>query len=101
MFTFKVFFFVRVFILLPMLSMYVKYKNLGHEKLKDLKKSLFWGEILIMCIEGYIELLIAGYLNTSFNLNSTNGEVTARYVAYYCLIISLFVMPLIMTFIIC
>ena len=81
--------------------MYVKYKNSGHEKLKDLKKSLFWGEILIMCIEGYIELLIAGYLNTSFNLNSTNGEVTARYVAYYCLIISLVVMPLIMTFIIC
>jgi len=100
MFIFKLFFFVRVFVQLPLLWLYVKFTNSGHEKIINLKKSLFWGEILIMCIEGYIELLIAGYINATFHLNSTNGEVTAKYVAFYCLITSLVVMPLIMAFII-
>lgn len=53
-----------------------------------------------MCLEGYIELLIAGYINYYFSLDSTNGEVGASYLAYYCLIVSLIIMPIVMIYII-
>jgi len=53
-----------------------------------------------MCLEGYIELLIAGYINYYFSLDSTNGEVGASYLAYYCLIVSLIIMPMVMIYII-
>lgn len=53
----------------------------------------------MISIESYMELLIAGYLNFSFKLNSTFGEVFAGYVSYYCLILALIVLPLVMLFI--
>ena len=30
---------------------------------KSFKKSLFFGEIISICVEAYIEFLISGYLN--------------------------------------
>ena len=82
-----------------MLSFFVCLTGKGKETKKDLVASIIWGEILMISLEAYFELLIAGYLNFSFQLHTTNGEVFAIYVAYYCLILSLIVLPFVMIYI--
>lgn len=101
LFIYSVLYFVRVFVYLPLMLIIVYFSKRGQENLKSLMKSLFWGEILVISLEAYIEVMIAGYLNYEFKLNSTFGETFAGYVAYYCLALSLVVLPLVMLYILC
>ena len=55
----------------------------------------------MISLEAYIEVVIAGYLNYEFKLESTFGEQFAGYVAYFCLILSLIILPLVMMYILC
>jgi hypothetical protein len=48
---------------------------------------------LVINIEAYIELMIAGIINFKFSLNTTNGEVFGFYVSNYAFITCLFMMP--------
>ena len=60
---------------------------------KHLKDSLFWGEILTIMIEGYMELYISGYLEYQYPLTTSNGEKQARIIGYICLFFSLILLP--------
>lgn len=55
--------------------------------------SLIFTEIILLCVEGYFELLIAGYLNFKLPLMTTNGEGWGAVMGYYCLFLALFVLP--------
>jgi hypothetical protein len=42
-----------------------------------MKKQLFWGELLTIMLEGFMELVISGYLEHSNPLNTSSGEAKA------------------------
>jgi hypothetical protein len=56
-------------------------------------KLLIFTQIILLMIEGYFEMLIAGYLNYASPLFTSNGEYAGVYMAYYCLFLALFVLP--------
>ena len=55
--------------------------------------SLVFAEIIFLCIEGYFEMLIAGYLNIKLPLLTTSGEIWGTVLGTYCLFIALAVIP--------
>ena len=59
--------------------------------------ALFFKEILTILLEGYIEFLIAAYFNLINNeaLDTTNGEILAKYFIMSILPLALIVLPLI------
>ena len=59
--------------------------------------ALFFKEILTILLEGYIEFLIAAYFNLINNeaLDTTNGEIQAKYFIMSILPLALIVLPLI------
>ena len=63
---FTVIFYIRLFVLLPIL----KIISLKFQKCKPcakkLYKTLIFGEIILISLEAYIEFLIAGYMNYLF-----------------------------------
>ena len=65
----------------------------GLKKLKNKASELFFSEILVMSIEGFIELYIAGYLNYNKPLDTTFGEIHAHYLGYVLLFLGFFFMP--------
>ena len=75
LFIFAVIYFMRVIILYPFVLTLIKLFNVGKGYAKTLKNDLFYGEIIVINLEAYMELLIAGYINYSFPLNSTDGEI--------------------------
>ena len=94
LFIFSLLWFVRSLLFFPVVKLFVRLTKKGqqyHDKLRD---TLFYGEIIIISVESYIELLIAGYLNVKYNLNTTGGELFALWVSYYCLFMCLAVMPI-------
>ena len=60
---------------------------------KRLNQSLVWSEFLKISIEGFMELYITGYLEYSYPLDTSAGEVKARIVGWVCLVQSLVVFP--------
>ena len=65
-----------------------------NQTLQDWKKHLFFKQIIQISVGGYFEILISGYLNIMEPLSSSNGEVIANVVAWYCLIVTLLLIPL-------
>ena len=55
--------------------------------------SLFYGEILSLLIEAYLEFVISGYLNSKVPLKSTSGEIAATYTGYMSLVLTCFILP--------
>jgi hypothetical protein len=83
----------RVIILFPLVVIiYQRYKK-GNNYLRSLRKNLFFNEIIISNIHAYFELLVAGYINYNFQLNSTNGEIVAQFVSYYAIFTCVVVIP--------
>jgi hypothetical protein len=99
LFIFSAFYFLRVMLFYPIVKLYVRMRNKGIEYKQKLRDQLFYGELILISIESYIELLIAGYLNVKYKLNSTGGERMAIWVSYYCLIMCLVAMPLLSIYI--
>ena len=56
-------------------------------------KSLVFAEIIFISIEGYFEMLIAGYLNIKLPLFTTSGEIWGSLYGTYCLFIAMAVLP--------
>ena len=75
LFIFAMIYFMRVIILYPFVLTVIKLFNFGHEYRKTLKDTLFFGEIIVINLEAYMELIIAGFINYTFPLNSTDGEI--------------------------
>ena len=84
---------MRVLILYPFVLTLSKLFNIGKGYAKTLRNDLFFSEIIVINLEAYMELLIAGYINYSFPLNSTDGEIFGQYVSWYAFATCLFIMP--------
>lgn len=94
LFIFSLLWFIRTLLFFPVVKLFVYLTGKGkdyHDKLRD---TLFYGEIIVISIESYIELLIAGYLNIKYKLDSTGGESFGVWVSYYCIFMCLVIMPL-------
>ena len=65
----------------------------GTKFIDTLKRKLFWGDILSIMMEAYLEFLISGWLNWKVPLSTTNGEVAANYIGYFSLITTCFILP--------
>jgi hypothetical protein len=63
-----------------------KYLNMMVEK-------LFFSEFIDICLGGYMELLISGYLEFSYPLTTNPSEVQALIVGLVSLAITMFVLP--------
>jgi hypothetical protein len=59
-----------------------------------LEESLFYKEILGLFIDGYMDLIITGYLNQKILLYTTNGEKFGSYFSYFVLISCIVIMPI-------
>jgi len=68
----------------------------GNTVEESLKKKLFYGDLISVFIEGYIEFVISGYLNLDSPVFSTFGEVVASLLGFFCMAVCLFVLPAIM-----
>ena len=67
--------------------------------MQNLSDSLFYGEIITISVESYLELLIAGYINISNRLESPFGEKVAVWVSFYCLLMGLAILPVLSIYI--
>ena len=76
------------------------YSKKGGYLMKSMAESLFYGEIIFMNIEAYLEFLIAGYLNINEPLTSRNGEIISIFIGWYCVFMSLVLMPVLFVFLI-
>ena len=63
------------------------------------KHSLFYGEILSIILEAYMEWLISGYMNNIAPLDDKDGEVLGDFIGIACTVIALVVIPGILYFI--
>ena len=83
-------YFIRVFLLI---FFYISAKCFGKGKkmYQHQINALFFNEILLLLIEGYMEFLIAGYLGFDKPIcgNETLGEKITVVVSYFCLIMTL------------
>ena len=54
---------------------------------------LIFTQIILLMVEGYFEMLIAGYVNFATPVWTTNGEGFGTVMAVYCLFLALIVLP--------
>jgi hypothetical protein len=96
---FSVLYYVRIFILLPIVMFLSLFFDKCKKHAKDLKEQLFFGEIIMISLQSYFEFLIAGYMNYLFHLQSTNGEYIAYLTCFYSLAVALVVLPFFMLYV--
>ena len=58
------------------------------------------GELLSICLESYMELLITGFMAIRANLWQKVGDVLGNILAYFCLSIVMFLLPFFAGFVI-
>ena len=93
LFIFALMYYVRILVLFPLVCAIAKIWKVGLKYRTYLRQSLFFNEFIVVNIEAYMELIIAGYINYINPLESTNGEIVAQYVAYYAFVVCLFILP--------
>ena len=59
----------------PFVMCVIRLFDVGKDYGKSLRNNLFFTEIIVINLEAYLELLISGFINYSFPLNSTDGEI--------------------------
>jgi hypothetical protein len=65
---------------------------------KTLEKSLFYGDIISICIDAYIELLISGILNwqnPEVIKSPLLGDQISKILLWFCLIVAIILVPLV------
>ena len=93
LFVFMCIYLLRALCYYPAVKWYAKRMKKDDAYSQELGNSLFYGEIITISVESYIELLIAGYLNSKYQLNSTMGERFSVWISFICIAICLFVLP--------
>jgi hypothetical protein len=93
-------YFIRLFVLLPFVKLLSRFSPRIKKYSEGLFEQLIFGELIVISLEAYFEFIIAGYLNYLFQLNSTDGEVTAIYTSYYSLVMAIIILPSMMIFVI-
>ncbi len=66
-----------------------------------MRTEIFFGEIIFLTNESFMEFLIAGYLNAKHPLFTTDGEIAADCTAVYLLLMSFVVGPIVWIYILC
>lgn len=66
---------------------------------RNLQDRLVIGEWVLIALEGYIEFLIAGYINILYPLKNKSGEIAGHFTAYYSIAVAGIVLPLLMIFV--
>jgi len=84
-----------------LLAGFSKCSGKGKKALENKIKQLFFGELLVMSIESFIELYISGYLQLSMPFDTTVGERQGARLGYVLIFLALIFVPsaLIWTFI--
>lgn len=95
LFIFLILYLFKIIIVIPIMWLLVHFTGYGKKINKWLIKSMFFSELILISIEGSMEFLISGYLNTADqNLDFSNsGEIVSIIVGYCCLILVLVVLP--------
>ena len=85
---------VLFFILFWIFVKITRSKYGGNEYLQNSQKNLFFGPIISIGLEGYLELLIAGYFTLASNVRPIYaGDTFAQYLGYFSLLIALVYLP--------
>ena len=72
----------------------VKYSGKGKDALKKEKNRLFFNELGLLVVEGYMELCISGYINYLGSKESDiPGEVISVYTRYFCFVSVILIAP--------
>ena len=90
---FSFLYYLRVLYYFLIVKPYVHFTGRGKIYMNRLAESLFFGELLFLAMEAYLEFLISGYLNLSEPLSSTSGEVVATCLGMYSILLTLVVIP--------
>ena len=69
-------------------------KYIKKQLLKNAIDGLFFNQILSMTMEGYIDLLINGFLNVYTNDTSTNGEILGFMIAMLSIFLTTNFLPI-------
>jgi len=92
-----VFLFLCIYILQVIFYIFVKLYSVifdkAHVTVVKLKEKLFFGGILELLLESYLELVITGYLNSKAPIFTSNGDRISAFVGYFSLFICCFCMP--------
>jgi hypothetical protein len=68
-------------------------KYIKKSLLKKALDGLFFNKILTIAMEGYIDILINGFLNIYTNDSSTNGEILGLIISVLCLFLTVNFLP--------
>lgn len=58
-----------------------------------MSESLFYSDLVVLTIEGYMEFVIGGYLNIKEPLFTLNGEIVSSGMGVYCVFITMVAVP--------
>lgn len=61
--------------------------------IKEWGVSLFFGELVAIVIEAYMEFITSAYLNLKYPLSQTSGERLGVIFAYISIVVSLLIVP--------
>ena len=67
----------------------------------SLKKQLIFGDLIIIKLEGFMELLICGTLNVKEPIMNSTGEYAAFVISVYSLISVCIILPMLLAYIMC
>jgi len=95
---FSFIYYVRVLFYFLGVKPFVYFTNRGKAYMKSFGESLFFGELLFLAMEAYLEFLISGYLNLSEPLSTTSGETVAVALGAYAIILTLVVVPILFVY---
>ena len=82
-------------VLLLLVRPFVWLFGVGTERVAKWHRSMYFGEIIVIVLEGSMEFLICGYFNLVNQKITSNeiGEQLSLYVAYSVLFLTLIIMP--------
>lgn len=95
----SVLYYIRLMFYLFVVKPFVYFTKKGGAYMSKLGDCLFYGELLFLTMEAYLEFLIAGYLNLSEPLGTTDGEIGADVLAWYVVMLCLIIIPLLFIYI--
>ena len=89
---------IFIYLILWIISKVFKFKRIK-KIVKRWKFFKLFGELIRVCLESYMEILIAGFMAIKANLWGKTGDVLGNILAYFCLSIVMFALPFFVSFI--
>ena len=80
----------------------VRFTGKGNEALRKERNRLFFNELGLLVVEGYMELAISGYINYLGSKDSDiTGEVISVYTRYFCFASVILIAPGLLYYMLC